>query len=84
MKLLKTQNSTKVNNLERKILDGTISEVENKIPDHAKYITTQKLKKLTRENFAARLTQANLVSKTDFDNDLISFKRKILQIKQSI
>ena len=24
MKLLKTQNSTKVNNLERKILDGTI------------------------------------------------------------
>ena len=61
-----------------------ISEVENKIPDHAKYITTQKFKKLTRENFAARLTQANLVSKTDFDNDLISFKRKILQIKQSI
>ena len=54
-----------------------ISEVENKIPDHAKYITTQKFKKLTRENFAARLTQANLVSKTDFDNDLISFKRKI-------
>ena len=29
----------------------------------AKYITTQEFKKLTVENFAGRLTQANLVSK---------------------
>ena len=54
-----------------------ISKVENKIPDQAQYINTQKFKKLTREKFAARLALANLVSKTDFDNDLISFKRKI-------
>ena len=38
---------------------------------------TQKLNKLTAENFAARLKQANLVNKTDFDNKLISFHRKI-------
>ena len=35
-----------------------IGEVENKILDHAKYITTQEFKKLTAENFAGRLKQA--------------------------
>ena len=53
-----------------------ISEVENKLPDHAKYITTPEFNELTAENFASRLKQANLVSKTDFDNKLISFNRK--------
>ena len=59
------------------VLNEKISEVENKIPNHAKYITTQEFNKLTAENFASRLNQANLVSKTDFDNKLISFNRKI-------
>ena len=53
-----------------------ISEVENKLPDHAKSITTPEFNELTAENFASRLKQANLVSKTDFDNKLISFNRK--------
>ena len=53
-----------------------ISEVENKLPDHTKYITTPEFNKLTAENFASRLKQTNLVSKTDFDNKLISFNRK--------
>ena len=47
------------------------------ISDH----TTQEFNKLTAENFAARLKQANIVSKTDFDNKLISFNRKVTSNK---
>ena len=39
--------------------------------------TTQEFNKLNAEKFGARLNQANLVSKTDFDNKLTSFNRKI-------
>ena len=63
------------------VVNTKIGEVENEIPDHAKYITTQEFNKLTAENFAAKLTQVNLVSKTDFDNKLISFNRKITSNK---
>ena len=59
------------------ILNTKIGEVWNKIPDHAKYITTQEFNKLTGENFPAKLKQANWIGKTDFDNKLISFNRKI-------
>ena len=59
------------------VLNTKISEVENKIPDHAKYITTQEFNKLTAERFTARLKQTNLVSKTDFDNKLINFNKRI-------
>ena len=59
------------------VVNTTISQVENKILDYAKYITTQEFNKLTSENFTARSTQANLVSKTDFDNKLKSFNIKI-------
>ena len=59
------------------IFKTNIGKVESQIPDHAKYITTQEFNKLTPENFAARLKQANLMNKTDFDNKLTSFKRKI-------
>ena len=55
------------------VLNTKISEVENKITGYAKYITTQEFNKLTAENFAARLKQADLVNKTDFDNKLTSF-----------
>ena len=58
-------------------LNTKVSEVENKISNHAKYISTQELNKLTMENVAARLKQVNLVSKTDFENKLINFNRKI-------
>ena len=64
------------------VLNTKISEVENKIPDYAKYIANQELNKSTAENFAARLTQANSVSKTDFDNKLISFNRKVTSNKR--
>ena len=63
------------------VFNTKISEVENKIPDHAKYITTQEFNKLTAKNFAARLKQANLMSKTDFDNKLISFNKTVTSNK---
>ena len=63
------------------VLNTKISEVENKIPNHDEYNTTPEFNKLTVESFAARLKQANLVNKTDFDNKLISFNRKITSNK---
>ena len=59
------------------VLHAEISEVENKILDHAKNITTWKLNNLTAENFAARLKQADLISKIDFDNKIIRFYRNV-------
>ena len=41
------------------VLNTKISEVENKIPDNSKYITTHEFDKLTAQNFAARLKQAD-------------------------
>ena len=66
------------------VLNTKISEVENKIPDNSKYITTQEFNKLTADVFAARVKQADLVNKTDFDNKLTSFIDELLQIKQNI
>ena len=41
------------------VLNSKISEVEYKIPNHDKYITTLEFNKLTAENFTAKLKQAN-------------------------
>ena len=38
---------------------------------------TPEFNKLTAENFAARLAQSDLVTKTDFDNKLSNYNRKI-------
>ena len=84
--------NTKISDVENKVQDTSgllittvlntkISEVENKIPYHAKYITTPAFNKLTAENFAARLKQANLVSKTDFAKKLISFNKRVTSNK---
>ena len=62
-------------------LNTKISEVENKIPDNSKYITTQEFDKLTAEDFEARFKQADLVTKTDFDNKLTSFNKRITSNK---
>ena len=59
------------------VFNTKISEVGNKIHNHDKYITTPEFNKLTAEKFTPRLKQANLVSKTDFDKNLMSFDRKI-------
>ena len=63
------------------VLITKISEVENNIPVHAKHITTQLFNNLKAENFDARLKQANLMTKTDFDNKLTSSNRKIASNK---
>ena len=44
--------------------------------NHDKYITTLEFTKLTAENVAARLAQANLVTKIDFDSKLINVNKK--------
>ena len=64
------------------VLNTKISEVENKIPDHAKYITTQEINKLTAENFEVKLKQPDFVNKTDFDNKLTRFNRRITSNKR--
>ena len=66
------------------VLNTKIGEVENKIPDHVKDITTQEFNKLIAEKVAARLKQANLVIKTDFHNKLISFSTKITSNETNI
>ena len=48
---------------------------------HGKQITTPEFNKLTAENFAARLGQANLITKPDFDAKLSSLNRKITSNK---
>ena len=63
------------------VLSTKISKVENKIPDNWKYITIQEFNKLTAEHFAARLKEADLANKTDFNNKLTSFNRQITSNK---
>ena len=63
------------------ILNTKISKVDEKVPYNSQYITTQEFNMLTAEKVAARLKQADLVNKTDFDNKLTSFNRRITSNK---
>ena len=56
-----------------------ISETEKKLTNHNhdKYITTPEFSKFIAEIFAARLAQANLITKTDFDTKLMSLNKEI-------
>ena len=65
----KTDYNTKINEIAKKTTDY----------DHDQYVIIQEFHKLTSENFASRLAQANLASnnniaallkKTDFDDNL--------------
>ena len=49
--------------------------------NHDKYITTPDFNKLSTDVFKARLAQANLITKTDFDAKLSSLSRKITKNK---
>ena len=66
--------------------DTKISEFEKNLTDHNhnKSITTPKFNTLAARFFNARLVQANLITKKDFDSKLSSLIRKLLQIKQNI
>ena len=58
--------------VKKKDYNGKISDINKKVidHDHDKYITTSEFNKLTTQNFATRLSQANLVTRTDFDTKL--------------
>ena len=60
-----------------------MSDIEKKNTDHNhdKYITISEFNKLTTENFNARLVQANLITKTDFDSRLQSLNKRITSNK---
>ena len=60
-----------------------ITELENKLNshNHDKFITTPKFNTLAADAFNARLSQANLVAKTIFDNTVSSLNRKIAENK---
>ena len=65
--LLLTDYNTQINEIEKKTADH----------DHDKYITTPEFNKVT----ASRLAQANLVKKTDFDNELIKVSKNLNKTK---
>ena len=60
-----------------------VTEIENKLNNHDydKYIDTSEFNKLAADVFNARIAQANLVTKTDFDAKLLSLNRKITSNK---
>ena len=60
--------------------DTKISEFEKTLL----IIITPKFNTLAARFFNARLVQANLITKKDFDSKLSSLIRKLLQIKQNI
>ena len=69
-----------VSNLVEKTNYNTkITENENKLnnQNHDKYIDAQVFNNLTADVFNARIAQANLTAKTDFDSRLSSLNRKI-------
>ena len=55
-----------------------ITETENKVNNHNHdiYINTPEFNTLAADVFNARLAQANLITKTDFDSKLLSLNRK--------
>ena len=75
-----------VSNLVNKANYNTkITEIENKLNNHNndKYIDTQEFNKLAADVFNARIAQANLIAKSDFDAKLSNLKRKITTNKSN-
>ena len=69
-----------VSNLVKKTDYNTkVTEIENKLNNHNhdKYITTPEFNTLAADVFNAKLAQANLITKTNFDAKLSSLNRKI-------
>ena len=73
--------------VKKTVYDTKISKIEKKVADHKldEYITTPEFYKFSAEVFDERINQANLVTKTDFDDKLKkSLNQKITQTKQNI
>ena len=79
--------NTKTSEVENKIpytsslVTTTILNTKFTEVDDAKCLTTQGFNKLTAEKYVARLKQADLVNKTDSDNKLTSFNKRITSNK---
>ena len=69
--------------VKKKDYDTKVSETEKKITDHNhdKYITSPEFNNLSAGVFTARLAQANLVTKINFDNNLHSLSKRITSNK---
>ena len=63
-----SNNATKSDFLKNTDYDTKIDEIENKIHNCDKYITTPEFDNLTAKIFTARLKQAQLVTKDDIDD----------------
>ena len=63
--------------------DTNVTEIENKLNNcnYDKYIDTQEFNKLAADVFNVRLSQANLITKTDFDAKLLNLNKKITSNK---
>ena len=63
--------------------DTKIGEIQKKLTDHNhdKYVTTPEVNTLTADVSNARLIEANIITKTDFDATLSSLNRKITSNK---
>ena len=75
---------TSVSNLLKKADYNTkVTEIENKLNEHNhdKYIDASEFTKLAVDVFNARITQGNLVTKTDFDAKLSRLNREISKNK---
>ena len=75
---LKTKYQTDKTELENKFSDK-LNKLNNH--NHDKYIDTSEFNKLTADVFNARLSQANLITKADFDAKLSILNRKITENK---
>ena len=66
--------------------DTKITEIEKKLTNnnHDKYIATPEFNTLTANVFDARLAQANLITKIDFNAKLSSLKRKQLLVENEL
>ena len=76
-----------VSNLVKKTDYNTkVTEIENKPTDHnhGEYIDTQGFNKLAADVFNAKLAQANLIAKRNFDAKLSSLNKKLRKTKQNI
>ena len=63
-----------------------VTEIENKLinHNHDKYIDSQEFNKLAADVFNARVPQAKLITKTEFESKFQFSAEKLLQIKQNI
>ena len=63
----------------KQIITQKLLKLKKKLTDHnlSKYITSPEFNNLATDVFIARLAQANLITKTDFDAKMSSLNRKI-------